>query len=350
MDLLQDPTKLQEVYEDDPGRFITLFQELLNRPSNSSLHETPNESTIPPETAEHYIGSSKSEKHPDPPVFAGNPSKWKEFKTQLRVKLFVNADRYPTSQSRLAYCVSRLQGNPLNIITPRITGGQIGFNDYEALITFLDAAYEDPDKQLKAQRELRELRQGRKEFYLYFADFQRIIEDTGITGNEARKSALMGGLSTEMLQLLIHHDIPVMFDDLVKLLQSLDSRYRQNLSRNRDPVHFRPISSNLRPTKPFFERPQTSKTNSEPYLPPGDPMDIGTARRVNDREKERRTRENLCYYCGKTGHFARDCYQSPKNQGSNRNTNPRPTNFKLRAAKEGDISVKLPSQLEPKND
>jgi hypothetical protein len=58
----------------------------------------------------------KSEKHPDPPIFNGNPAQWREFKTQLEVKLTVNYDRYQTPQSRLAYTVSRLQGNSLNIV------------------------------------------------------------------------------------------------------------------------------------------------------------------------------------------------------------------------------------------
>jgi hypothetical protein len=60
---------------------------------------------------------------------------------------------------------------------------------------------------IKAQRELKDFRQRNREFYLYFADFQRIIEDTGIIDNKARKSALIGGLSTELLNLLVHQDI-----------------------------------------------------------------------------------------------------------------------------------------------
>ena len=41
----------------------------------------------------------------------------------------------------------------------------------------------------------------------------------------------MGGLSTELLGLLVHHDILTKFEDLVKLLQNLDSRFRLNHSR-----------------------------------------------------------------------------------------------------------------------
>jgi hypothetical protein len=36
--------------------------------------------------------------------------------------------------------------------------------------------------------------------------------------NEARKSAFIGGLFTELLNLLIYYDIPGQFEDLVKLL------------------------------------------------------------------------------------------------------------------------------------
>ena len=124
--LLADPTRLREFINENETGFISLLQGLLGEEDTPDTSQGYNSTSQAPEANR----GSKSEKHPDPAVFNGNPSKWKEFKTQLRVKLVINADRYPTSQSRLAYGVSRLQGNPLNIITPRIVNGTIGFNDF----------------------------------------------------------------------------------------------------------------------------------------------------------------------------------------------------------------------------
>ena len=58
----------------------------------------------------------------------------------------INADRYPTNQSRLAYTISRLTGNPLYLVTPKISNGYIGFNDEDDLINYLDTAYKDPNE------------------------------------------------------------------------------------------------------------------------------------------------------------------------------------------------------------
>ena len=247
-----------------------------------TVNESTPESTSDPELVP--IPSRKSEKHPDPPVFNGNLSQWREFKTQLRVKLTVNYDRFKTAQSRLAYTVSRLQGNPLHIVQPKIINGVIAFTDYKDLLKFLDIAYKDSDLMVKAQRELRDLRQRNREFYLYFADFQRIIEDTGITDNEARKSALMGGLSTELLNLLVYHDIPGPFEELVKLLQGLDSRYRLNNSRTQGFQFSKPqLVPNRynRPPNRERERYLTPRPVYTPFYqaspPPGEPMDLSTA-------------------------------------------------------------------------
>lgn len=324
MSILGDQHRLEELYQGNPIEFSALMRNILRFTRNSqSFNE---ESTPDPDTTfnpEPAISSSgKSEKHPDPPIFNGNPAQWREFKTQLRVKLTVNYDRYKTSQSRLAYTVSRLQGNPLHIVQPKIINGVIAFNDYSDLLQFLDIAYEDPDLMVKAQRELRDLKQRNREFYLYFADFQRIIEDTGITDNEARKSALMGGLSTELLNLLVHHDIPGQFDDLVKLLQGLDSRYRLNRSRNQGYQFPRPQSIPNRPYRPIpreRERYSSSRPTYNPTLtpslPPGEPMDLGasTRQKLSPEELNRRIQDNLCRYCGEPGHFVRNCPRSAPN-------------------------------------
>ena len=45
------------------------------------------------------------------------------------------------------------------------------FNDYEDLLESLDTAYEDPNIRIKAQRELRTLKQRNREFYFYLVDF-----------------------------------------------------------------------------------------------------------------------------------------------------------------------------------
>jgi hypothetical protein len=52
----------------------------------------------------------RSDKLPDPNVFAGDRKDLRRFLSQVSQKLRVNADRYPTPTARLAYISSRLSG------------------------------------------------------------------------------------------------------------------------------------------------------------------------------------------------------------------------------------------------
>ena len=58
--------------------------------------------------------SHRSTKHPDPSSFGGDKAELRGWMTQLRIKLNINKDHYPTEQSKLAYALSRLKERALN--------------------------------------------------------------------------------------------------------------------------------------------------------------------------------------------------------------------------------------------
>ena len=81
MSILGDQHRLEELYQGNPVEFSALMRNILRFTQNSqSLNEesTP-DITFHPEPAISSPG--KSEKHPDPPAFNGNPAQWREFKT-----------------------------------------------------------------------------------------------------------------------------------------------------------------------------------------------------------------------------------------------------------------------------
>ena len=191
---------------------------------------------------------------------------------------------------------------------------------------------------IKAQRELRDLKQRNREFYLYFADFQRIIEDTGITDNEARKSALIGGLSTELLSLLVHHDVPVKFDDLVKLLQGLDSRYRLNRNRTQGFQFSRPQLRSSRYNRPISRAYIPSRPSISPSI-------ASTRQKLSPEELKRRTKEGLCRYYEESGHYVKDCPRSASSSTKTlRKQLPRGLGYKLGSSlKEFKEDLRLPA-------
>ncbi|TKA43441.1 hypothetical protein B0A49_13588, partial [Cryomyces minteri] len=111
-------------------------------------------------------------------------------------------------------------------LLPYVQGNVINLADIEAFVKILETCFGDPDRQATAQRELAQLRQSNHDFHAYLTDFQRIVANTGYSDEEAKISALSQGISSELRNLMIHHDRPKTLVECTALLQSLDNRYR----------------------------------------------------------------------------------------------------------------------------
>jgi Retrotransposon gag protein len=278
----------------------------------------------------------KSEKMPDPPIFYGDQKQIRGWMADMSMKLLVNADRYPTVQSQLAYIVSRTGGNAKEQLLPHIKNGQVKIDSSEACFTILSVAFDDPDRKATALRKLRNLKQGNKPFNEYLAEFQRYIAEADYN-DEAKKNTLMGGISDELLDLMVTQDEPSTYDASITLLQKLDSKRRA-----RNIVY---SYKHTAPTRPVFQSPQAPdqrqpvppapsnssgfRTVPRPQAPSflptpraePDVMDLsqaikkrapsrdykGPRRPISDTEKQRRIDDDDCLYCGEHGHYARDC-------------------------------------------
>ena len=88
-----------------------------------------------------------------------------------------------------------------------IVNDRIDFNTIKELWDVLDCAYDDPDRQGMAERELAMLKQGTREFLAYFADFQRIMAELKWDPS-AKKAALRQGMAGNLKDLLLSYDCP----------------------------------------------------------------------------------------------------------------------------------------------
>ena len=260
--------------------------------------------------------SHRSTKHPDPSSFGGDKAELRGWMTQLRIKLNINKDHYPTEQSKLAYALSRLKERALEQLQPYLEkDGNIALVDMEAFYTKLQLAFGDPDRKATAQRELRQLRQKNKEFYLYLSDYQRLVPDTGFD-DEAKRSILLDGLSDELKSALITVDLPPSLDDTIQVLQKIDNRFRSVQASIRKPFSYGSSRSSSAPSTPTTKTSSTSTFSTpapRPAITPSadtDAMDLSTSRRrgpITPAERSRRMNEGLCMYCGGSGHFANSC-------------------------------------------
>ena len=127
----------------------------------------------------------RSAKLADPDKFSGKRSKLPNFLAQLQLKLQANADHWLDETAKIAYCVSRLEGDALRNLrsairqeplpgsdSPRIV---IDFSCTSALIERLQISFEDPDPTGTTQMELSKLHQGKQDFSSYLSEFTRIM-------------------------------------------------------------------------------------------------------------------------------------------------------------------------------
>jgi hypothetical protein len=278
--------------------------------------------------------SSKSTKHPDPPVYGGDRSELQKFLTQLRTKLFINRDHWFNDKDRLRYCLSRVESTALDTVLPHFKDDDtITLKDPKAFMDLLEQAFGDPDKQQTAQRELEKLQMKKDPFSTYMATFRRFMADTGYD-SVALKAKLLNGLSQELKQLMLHQDVPAAFEDLVALLQKLDNRLHAFAATTQSLKPFSYQASNAGPRRNQGypnQAPSSASTassvnitrtnspaSSVTSIVPSDsasnietttPMELDGVRRgpLSDEERLRRKTQGLCGYCGLPGHQSHTC-------------------------------------------
>lgn len=286
------------------------------RPTPLSPHGEDLASTPSPGAPEN---TTKSEKLPDPPMFGGNRKELRPFVSKLRMKLDMNADRFPTERSKLVYGLSRLDNDAARTMDPFYRNG--GFQTLEDFITLLERTYDDASREHTATTKLENLRQRNKEFTSFFSEFLGLVGE--LDWNESAKvAALRRAISDEIRAQLVGKDLPKTVAGFATLCQRID----EDLRFNRTAQSLKPRSSTTTPTtrsttpsttvaapRLTTSNPRTDPTRPRPVH---DPMDIDTTNLrpyapARSDERKNRFTKGECFGCGKPGHIQRDCPTHP---------------------------------------
>ena len=182
-------------------------------------------------------GTEQAEKIADPKEFNGTREKLKAFKDQLILKTSGNPARFPNTQHKLRYANQFLRGKSqrtMRVHRLRTTGAdgdetyEVLFTSFAAFLAALDRYFGDRDERNTAASKLDKLRQGKREFGAYYADFQELMDILDNTDNTTRQHALERGLNHEMHNALDIYPAPKdeEFDAYVERLNELDCRLR----------------------------------------------------------------------------------------------------------------------------
>src|SRR5258706_8467858 len=239
-----------------------------------------------------------------PNPFDGTRERYSTFVLHLLLLFQNDPTRYSSPVIQIRTAASYLTGGALGWFKAyhdEITQ-EIKFKTYAEFIRALKAAYDDPNKRATAECKLLALRQYTKDCSTYHAEFSTYANV--LEYDDCTKISFFKKGANNDLQIALAHQLNPLddFDKYVAMCIQLDNNIRnlkgQNIHRSLYP------SQNLTPSLP------TSSTSSG--TAPG-PIDLSAANRsrkrgpIDEAEKKRRRDNNLCMYCGQSGHWATNC-------------------------------------------
>lgn len=247
-----------------------------------------------------------SERLPDPDKFEGDRKDLRRFVSQIKEKMTVNYDRFPTSQSRMAYVTNRLKGAPYAQVLPYIHNGVCQLSDYGEVLEILERAFGDPNRARNARNDLYRLRQGNKEFSIFFAEFQRLAME-GDMPEAALPTMLEQAINRELKAMLLHHDLPNGdYMTLARFLQNLENRRFQYENNPRNHA-VAPKLGAATPARPDGPSQHTTAPRASPAVETArshpDAMDLSSARQYTTSRRDR----GECFRCGSKDHLVRNC-------------------------------------------
>lgn len=251
----------------------------------------------------------RAERVPDPPTFDGTRENLEGFIAQLRIKLFSDPSRFPTPALRMGYAFNRLEGRAQAQVLPFVRDGEFALEDSDEIIRILEAAFGDPDPAATARAKLHGLKQGKKEFTVYFSEFQMLVSKLS-WDEHAKLDALKEGVSLELRRQLLGRTQGLTFNQFVALCQQLDSEIRAlQLHEGR---HGTSHQNRSNQNQPRTQAPTSTTTNQSATAPV--PMDLSASKKkLSEQERAARLREGRCLYCGGLGHMAAQCPNKSRN-------------------------------------
>lgn len=267
-----------------------------------------------------------------PTKFSGNRKTLKNFILAVETVFKLQPSRFPTEEIKVTFTGSLLEGHALthyrNLATSTEPEAEAKLTNYDLFKKDLELTFGNPFEQATAQRELSRLFQGNKPAATYATEFRRISQETKF-GTETLVYMFRMGLKKEIQDALAYNDKEYSnLDELIRYAIKVDNRlYESKIGRVGGPTLSNPVRA-PRPGSITIPRrysgnrspPPTPETASGPQ-----PMDweLGalsnqapTRAKLSESERKHRFENNLCLYCGKSGHRVRDCPNKNRNNAT----------------------------------
>ncbi len=236
-------------------------------------------------------------KLPDSPIFIEtDDSIWETWNIKIADKLDVNADHYPTEKIRIAYVVSRLEGDAdQQTYAKRRVDAFSFYQSLSELLKHLKEIYEDQDLIRKCRREYVALKQLNKLFSSFYSEFTRIFsflnyDDVTLMNDIQDKinNRLQDALSVCLIEFSS-------LDKLKTFLQDVNNKQRVNYQLHDEQWTVKPIAAS---EKRFVSSSTSASTSTTSYVR------LAT---FSTLEPERSRMSIICFNCKVSGHLSKNC-------------------------------------------
>lgn len=237
-----------------------------------------------------------------PDTFSGGARELERFLSQCQVYFALKQSKFPNQSTKIFWASGLLRGSAADWFTPKVNDyarGPTGmssatkefFAHYNNFVNELRQLYSTRDLQRSSIRQLENLKQTTTASS-YVAIFQRLAPETKLDQVALARQFYKGLKRNIQLEVTRMPNPPKSLDEMIEVVISLDERFYEFYKDNGVGTQ----------RQPYDNRRTT-------------PMDLSATRGpLSPRDREHRMKNNLCLYCGKAGHRAREC--KAKKQGT----------------------------------
>jgi hypothetical protein len=237
--------------------------------------------------------TTKTPKAKEPDVFSTGPEKVERFLSEFATYMELTGLDKETARKRILYFKSYLRGPAHDWLKPIVdTSSFEKDSDYDHLIELFSKTFGDPDKTGTSVRKIRILRQ-KTSVSLYTAQFVSLASHLG-WNDKALCDQYYAGLKDHVKDEISRTGKPATLEHMQQLALRTDGRYMER---------------QLEKGRTFTPTITTNTAGPEP-------MQLDAAKvngRIDQQERDRRTRLGLCFICAEKGHLSATCPQRTKN-------------------------------------
>lgn len=247
--------------------------------------------------------TTKDLKIAEPSPFTGKPEDLEPLLRECEIRFDIQNDIYNDAARKAYFVLSLFKSGTAKTWKEQYIRSREGHSlvmndDWDAFKRLLKSGFPEVGRTQDAMQALSKIRQGKMTVDELNANFRLLIQKAGL--DIARNADVLiqwyeNAINRNIAQQIILSGTPNNLDNWMQKASELDSAYKR-ANRLFASAITKGSKQNFRPR---FNAPTISSKNHDM----GEPMDID---RLQPQEVERRKKKNLCFECGKEGHYASD--------------------------------------------